>query len=97
MQTSYELTNTTWAWNYRCQDLLRQLREQVELFSCSGGIWTQTSDVEGEVNGMMTYDRRVVRMNETMWKEETTKLYEAAANRANKSYAFMEDLSFQEL
>ncbi|KAF1848851.1 glycoside hydrolase family 2 protein [Cucurbitaria berberidis CBS 394.84] len=84
-QTSYELTNSTWAWNYRCQDLMRQLREQVELFSCSGGVWTQTTDVEGEVNGMMTYDRAIIRMNETMWKEETTKLYEAAARRANES------------
>ena len=45
---------------------------------------------------MMTYDRRVIRMNETMWKEETTKLYEAAARRAGKSSASMEGVYFQD-
>lgn len=55
MQTSYELTNTTWAWNYRTHVLLNELREQTELFACSGGVWTQTTDVEGEVNGLITY------------------------------------------
>lgn len=71
---------------------MRQLREQVELFSCSGGIWTQTTDVEGEVNGMMTYDREVIRMNQTMWKEETSKLYAAAAARANGTTLMMRDV-----
>jgi beta-galactosidase/beta-glucuronidase len=28
----------------------------------SGAVYTQTSDVEGEVNGLMTYDRRVVKV-----------------------------------
>jgi hypothetical protein len=28
----------------------------------SAAIYTQVSDVEGEVNGLMTYDRRVVKM-----------------------------------
>lgn len=59
-----------------------QLREQIDLFACSGGIWTQTTDVEGEVNGLITYDRRINRMNETQWKEDVTALYEAAARRA---------------
>jgi hypothetical protein len=54
-QTSYELTNDTYHWNYRTHDLLNQLREQIDLFACSGGVWTQTTDVEGEVNGLMTY------------------------------------------
>jgi hypothetical protein len=56
-QTSYELTNDTYYWNYRTHDLLDQLREQVDLFACSGGVWTQTTDVEGEVNGLMTYGK----------------------------------------
>ena len=29
----------------------------------SGAIYTQTTDVEGEVNGFMTYDRKVDKMN----------------------------------
>lgn len=45
-------------------------------------MWTQTTDVEGEVNGLMTYDRRTVRLNIKQWKEDVTALYEAAAKRA---------------
>lgn len=84
-QTAYELANTTEIWNYRSHDLLNQLREQIDLFACSGGIWTQTTDVEGEVNGMMTYDRNVIRMNITMWKEDIQALYDAAAKRAGNA------------
>jgi hypothetical protein len=84
-QTSYELTNDTAAWNYRTHLLLDELREQIELYACSGGVWTQTTDVEGEVNGLMTYDRRVIRMNETQWKEDVAALYKAAAKRAENA------------
>jgi hypothetical protein len=83
-QTSYELTNSTKWWNYRTHDLLNQLREQVDLFACSGGVWTQTTDVEGEVNGLISYDRRIVRMNETQWKEDVAALYAAAARRGSE-------------
>ncbi|KAH4187142.1 hypothetical protein HBH42_163540 [Parastagonospora nodorum] len=95
-QTSYELTNSTKYWNYRTHDLLNQLREQIDLFACSGGVWTQTTDVEGEVNGLMTYDRRFIRMNETQWKEDVTALYAAAARRASgdaKVFVAMSDRS----
>jgi hypothetical protein len=30
----------------------------------SAAVYTQTTDVEGEVNGLMTYDRREIKMNE---------------------------------
>ena len=30
----------------------------------SAGVYTQTTDVEVEVNGLMTYDRAVVKMDE---------------------------------
>ncbi|MDD2437822.1 MAG: glycoside hydrolase family 2 TIM barrel-domain containing protein [Massilibacteroides sp.] len=30
----------------------------------SAAVYTQTTDVEGEVNGIMTYDRKVIKMNE---------------------------------
>jgi hypothetical protein len=86
-QTSYELTNSTKWWNYRTHDLLNQLREQVDMFACSGGVWTQTTDVEGEVNGLISYDRRVVRMNETQWKEDVAALYAAAARRGSEMNA----------
>jgi predicted DNA-binding transcriptional regulator len=75
--------------------LLNQLREQIELYSCSGGIYTQTTDVEGEVNGLMTYDRRIIRMNEEQWKTDVTALYSAAAVRAKNAYkrGVMKDVS----
>jgi len=30
----------------------------------SGGVYTQTTDVEGEINGLMTYDRKVIKLDE---------------------------------
>jgi len=29
----------------------------------AAAIYTQTTDVEGEVNGLMTYDREIIKMN----------------------------------
>jgi hypothetical protein len=37
--------------------------------------------VEGEVNGLYTYDRRVLRPNAKQWKEDIQSLYEAANGR----------------
>ncbi len=35
----------------------------------SAAVYTQTTDVEGEVNGFMTYDRKVIKMEENRIKE----------------------------
>jgi hypothetical protein len=35
----------------------------------SVAIYTQTTDVEIEINGLMTYDRKVVKMNESRIKK----------------------------
>lgn len=35
----------------------------------SAAVYTQTTDVEGEVNGLMTYDRKVIKINETAVRE----------------------------
>lgn len=32
-------------------------------------VYTQTTDVEGEINGLMTYDRKVIKMNEAKVRE----------------------------
>lgn len=34
----------------------------------SGAVYTQTTDVEGEVNGLMTYDRKVIKLEEDRLK-----------------------------
>ena len=41
----------------------KQLKEFVRK-GFSAAVYTQTTDVEGEVNGLMTYDRKVVKINE---------------------------------
>ncbi|KAJ5746462.1 hypothetical protein N7520_011644 [Penicillium odoratum] len=80
---TYEMDLTLDAWNYRSHLLLSELQDQVRRFSCSGGVWTQTTDVEGEVNGLMTYDRRLSRVDEVQWKADIQGLYDAAAARSN--------------
>lgn len=39
-------------------DMLNELREK----GIAAGVYTQTTDVEGEINGLMTYDRKVIKI-----------------------------------
>ncbi|KAH1319860.1 hypothetical protein KXW65_001386 [Aspergillus fumigatus] len=78
---TYEMADNFDIWNYRSHLLLTELKDQITRFSCSGGIWTQTTDVEGEVNGLLTYDRRLKRVDEKMWKDDIQALYDAAKAR----------------
>ncbi|KAF2204320.1 hypothetical protein GQ43DRAFT_364855 [Delitschia confertaspora ATCC 74209] len=78
---TYELDLDLRVWNYRAHRFLDELREQTELFACSGGVYTQTTDVEGEVNGLATYDRRLVRMNTEMWRGDIEGMYKALEDR----------------
>jgi beta-galactosidase/beta-glucuronidase len=55
-KTSEELTD-----NYVA--LLKKLRPMIEDAGLSAAIYTQTTDVEVEVNGLMTYDRGLVKMD----------------------------------
>jgi len=43
--------------------LAEQLLELIP-YGYSGAVYTQTTDVESEVNGLMTYDRKVMKMEE---------------------------------
>lgn len=79
---TYEINADLESYNYRSHVLLSLLRDQVARFACSAAVWTQTTDVEGEVNGLVTYDRRVVRVNATQWREDIQALYNAAEARA---------------
>lgn len=40
----------------------------------SAAVYTQTTDVEVEVNGLMTYDRKVIKMDERRVKEANTRI-----------------------
>src|SRR5690606_20720821 len=66
-------------WGYRSfsttDELLNQYRtfieklpELIEL-GLSAAVYTQTTDVEIEVNGLITYDRKVIKMPERTLKE----------------------------
>lgn len=48
-------------------DLYEQFAEMLKTFivnGCSSAVYTQTTDVEIEVNGLMTYDRKVIKIDE---------------------------------
>jgi beta-galactosidase/beta-glucuronidase len=51
----------------RLEDLVRK--------GLSAAVYTQTTDVEGEVNGFMTYDRKVMKMPLNKLKQSNEKLY----------------------
>jgi hypothetical protein len=55
-------------------ELLRQLRGQVGK-GLAAAIYTQTSDVEGEVNGLMTYDRAIIKMDPELMRTAAEKLH----------------------
>ncbi|KAI3537107.1 glycosyl hydrolase family 2 [Colletotrichum filicis] len=82
INATYEINENLEAYNYRGRVLLREFREQVEMYACSGGVWTQTTDVEGEVNGLVTYDRRVLRPDLAQWQVDIKALFDAAKARS---------------
>lgn len=59
----------------RYQSLTMKLQELIKA-GLSAAVYTQTTDVEGEVNGFMTYDRKVMKMPIEKLRTENEKLYE---------------------
>ena len=57
---------------YAIDEFIPQVKSGV-----SAGIYTQTTDVEVEVNGIMTYDRKVVKVDEAALREINLKVREA--------------------
>ncbi len=53
-----------------------QIVEMKKSKGLSAAIYTQTTDVEGEVNGLITYDREVIKFPEEQLKEMHSVLYE---------------------
>jgi len=65
--------DNNWGYKGLCADsseLLEKYSRYADMFipeivsGVSAGVYTQTTDVEVEVNGLMTYDRKVVKMDE---------------------------------
>ena len=61
------------------QKLLRKLHEKQVIPLIKKGlcatVYTQVSDVEFEVNGMYTYDRKVLKLDEKTVQEVNSKLH----------------------
>ncbi len=55
MKSKEELSN-------RYHELIRRLHVLIGK-GCAAAVYTQTTDVEGEVNGLLTYDREVIKMD----------------------------------
>jgi hypothetical protein len=53
-----------------------QIVEMKKNKGLSAAVYTQTTDVEGEVNGLMTYDRRVIKFPLEILKKMHSVLYE---------------------
>lgn len=50
-------------------DFAGTLKSYIEVMGCGGAVYTQTTDVEIEVNGIMTYDREVIKVDEKRFAE----------------------------
>jgi hypothetical protein len=59
---AYEMTDSKARLTDRYVDVSRNLEDVVRKGGLSGAIYTQTTDVENEVNGYMTYDRRLLKV-----------------------------------
>ena len=74
----YPIIGHTWEmdrkWGYgqnksSSEELMKQYEEYAEMLKdfikvgCAAAVYTQTSDVEGEVNGLMTYDREIIKVD----------------------------------
>ena len=84
-------------WGYQTyQDkaaYLKALRKKVEALvpmkqklGVSAAVYTQTTDVEGEVNGLMTYDRKFIKVEPVLLREMNAPLtgYKSRVNQRTK-------------
>jgi len=72
-------------WGYQSFKNKEELQKRYETFverlevlikrGLSAAVYTQTTDVEIEINGLMTYDRKVVKIPERILKQLHSKLY----------------------
>lgn len=75
-------------WGYRTYKSQQELQTQYELLirrlrpliyqGLAAAVYTQTTDVEGEVNGLMTYDRKVLKLDADRVRRLHERLYRPA-------------------
>ncbi|MEM1068898.1 MAG: family 43 glycosylhydrolase [Planctomycetota bacterium] len=66
---------------------LNALRNQ----GIAAGVYTQTTDVEGEINGLMTYDRKVIKIPAAALAELHKKLFLETPQKASKAGQFTKE------
>ncbi|MCE0539205.1 AbfB domain-containing protein [Kineosporia rhizophila] len=74
---SYEDQGTAERLNRRLIGLWTQMRTSGVAAGLSGSVYTETTDVENEVNGLATYDRQVVKVDVARLKEANEQLIAA--------------------
>ena len=57
-------------------DLLEKLKPLIADRGLAAAVYTQTTDVEIEVNGLMTYDREIIKMDPAKVRQANAQLYE---------------------
>ena len=81
-------------WGYQSFDNKEALLRKYELFvknltslierGLSASVYTQTTDVEIETNGLMTYDRKIIKFPEAQLKTTHQQLYDPSLVKFNK-------------
>ncbi|QRP44565.1 glycoside hydrolase family 2 protein [Amycolatopsis sp. FDAARGOS 1241] len=66
---AYEMTAGSEELTRRYAEVSTRLAALVDELGLSGAVYTQTTDVENEVNGLLTYDRRVTKLDEAVAAE----------------------------
>ncbi|KKW62258.1 glycoside hydrolase [Mycolicibacterium elephantis] len=77
---AYEMTDSQARLTERYVEVSRDLEEIVRRGGLSGAIYTQTTDVENEVNGFLSYDRWLVKMVLRTVAERNRAVIAAGAN-----------------
>ena len=82
-----EIKNHTWKddnWGYDVlktkEELTERYKEYIEMLMItefSSAIYTQTTDVESEINGLITYDREEIKVLENIVKEANELIIES--------------------
>ncbi|MGW4489051.1 glycoside hydrolase family 2 protein [Amycolatopsis sp. NPDC004368] len=60
---AYEMTADADQLTHRYSEISTRLESLIGELGLSGAVYTQTTDVENEVNGLLTYDRRVTKLD----------------------------------
>ncbi len=77
---SYEMQPDAATLNRRYLGLLDKVRDLATNAGLSAAIYTEITDVEGEVNGLMTYDRRVMKVDVARLRAAHQALIRAASD-----------------